>query len=455
MSLSIAPKPLGGKQALTFLTPRWTALRHHDVQEAWKRTKARFNVVPAGRRSGKSEIGKRRAVKFLFRPDLLPHTFPARVMCAAPTHGQAKRIFWNDIKALIPPKFIKYKSESELYIELLHGAQIHVIGLDKPERVEGSPWDYILLDEYGNMKKEAWSANIRPALSDRKGRCDFIGVPEGRNHYYDLYEQALADTSGEWAAFHWISADILDPDEIASAKRDLDPLVYQQEYEASFVNFQGRAYYNFDERIHLGQLEYDPEVELCVCLDFNVSPGIAVICQEQLLPNGRHGTGVISEIYVPRNSNTQIICDRFLQTWGMHAGRVTLFGDASGGNRGTAKLSGSDWDIIKGKLRPAFGQRLHFEVPRANPPERSRVNAVNSRLLNAADEVRLMVDPEYAPKTVRDLAGVRVVDSGSGEIDKDSDPALTHLSDALGYYISRRYPVVSNRTEDLDVANRF
>ena len=39
--------------------------------------------------------------------------------------------------------------------------------------------------EYGNMKLEAWGANVRPALSDRKGWCDLIGVPEGRNHYYD------------------------------------------------------------------------------------------------------------------------------------------------------------------------------------------------------------------------------------------------------------------------------
>ena len=65
-----------------------------------------------------------------------------------------------------------------------------MVGLDKPERIEGQPWDGGVLDEYANMKAHAWGANVRPALSDRLGWCDLIGVPEGRNHYYDLHVSA-------------------------------------------------------------------------------------------------------------------------------------------------------------------------------------------------------------------------------------------------------------------------
>jgi hypothetical protein len=35
-------------------------------------------------------------------------------------------------------------------IKLVNGAEIWVIGLDKPERIEGKPWDWGILDEYGN-----------------------------------------------------------------------------------------------------------------------------------------------------------------------------------------------------------------------------------------------------------------------------------------------------------------
>ena len=82
-----------------------------------------------------------------------------------------------------------------------------------------------------------------------------------------------------------------------------------------------------------------------------------------------------------------------------------------------------------------------MRVPRSNPRERVRVNAVNTRCRDAEDTIRLMVNPNYAPNVHRDLEGVRVLEGGSGEIDKKSDPNLTHTSDALGYYIVSEFPV--------------
>ena len=43
--------------------PRVTPLRYHPVQQKFIRSVARFNVVPAGRRSGKTEIAKRKIVR--------------------------------------------------------------------------------------------------------------------------------------------------------------------------------------------------------------------------------------------------------------------------------------------------------------------------------------------------------------------------------------------------------
>ena len=151
---------------------------------------------------------------------------------------------------MVPPHLVVSISESNLIISLINGSEIHVLGMDKPERVEGSPWDHGILDEIGNMKEETWGEHVRPALSDRNGTCDFIGVPEGRNHYYDLYNDALADDTGTWGVWHWLSADILPPEEIEQARRDLDQLTYEQEYEGSFVSFTGRAYYNMDFFTH-------------------------------------------------------------------------------------------------------------------------------------------------------------------------------------------------------------
>lgn len=415
-------------------------MRPHAVQQSYRRSPARFNVVPAGRRSGKTELAKR---KLVYRSLRGTDFMPARFFAAAPTRDQAKKIWWDDLKALSPRNLVAGSpSETELSIRYLNGSELHVLGMDKPERVEGTPWDGGVLDEYGNMKKDAWTAHVQPALADRNGWCDFIGVPEGWNHYAELYERARFDKSGEWAAFHWVSADILSPEAIATARRDLDELTFQQEYEASFVNFTGRAYYPFGVAEHCAPLSYDPEGTLVLCFDFNVSPGIAAICQEQVLPNQQRGTGVIGQVWIRHNSQTPMVCSRLIQDWGQHKGPVHCYGDATGGSRGTAKVAGSDWDLIRKILGPVFGQRLRIIVPEANPKERVRVNSVNSRLKSVDGTIRLMVDPTKAPNVVRDFERVRVVDGGSGEIDKNADPELTHLSDAIGYHIVREFPIV-------------
>lgn len=428
-----------------FIPPRFTSMTEHAEQQRYLHSPHRFTVVPAGRRSGKTEIAKRRIV----RAALIGTPFPRpRFFAAAPTYGQAKRIYWSDLKAMVPPWMTKGRpSESELVIPMRNGVEIHVFGMDKPERVEGSPWDGGVLDEFANMKQQAWGANVRPALSDRKGWCDLIGVPEGRNHYYNLAIRAQADMASmgaksTWGYRHWKSSDILDAEEIAEARRDLDELTFQQEYEGSFINFEGRAYYVFDSRFHASPLTYDKRKELIFCFDFNVEPGVAAVCQEQLLPSDEIGTGVIGEVYIPRNSNTPAVCRKLIEDWKGHEGRVTCYGDATGGARGSAKVEGSDWDLIEKTLRPVFGSRLSLDVPDANPPERSRVNAVNSRLMSANGDIRMIVDGGKAPHVVKDLDGVVLLKGGSGELDKKATPALTHISDALGYYIVKVFPIV-------------
>lgn len=426
------------------LTARWTSLRHNDCQYALTHTTARYIVVPAGRRSGKTELeGKRmmvmravcarnKSTPQFYRPYADP-----RFGIGAPTRDQAKRIYWNDVKRLIPRDFIDgTPNESELIIRLVNGAEIHILGMDRPERAEGVPWDWFCLDEYGNMKPDVWPEHVRPSLADRKGGCSMIGVPEGRNHYYDLYKRAQADTSGEWATFTWPSSEILPPEEVEAARRDLDELTFQQEFEGSFVSFAGRAYWAFDERLHCAVLNYDPRLSLVFAFDFNVDPGTVVVLQEQ-----ECGTAIIGEVYIERASNSIRVSNKLAEIWSHHTGRIICYGDATGGARGSAKVMGSDWQLIKEVLWKTFGQKnLLFHVPPGNPRERERVNAVNSRLKSASGEVRLQIDPSKAPHMVKDLEGVVTIPGGSGEID-DSDSRLGHISDALGYYISYEFPI--------------
>lgn len=422
------------------MTPRWVPLRPHPTHLELLASPARFRVVWAGRRSGKTERAKRYTIRRGLTDSLERQYDIYRYFFAAPTRDQAKAIYWSDLKAMIAPELrLGRPNETELTVRTVTGAEFCVVGLDKPERIEGRPWNGGVLDEYANTKAKAWPENIRPALSDRGGWAWLIGVPEGRNHFYELSRQAMADDTGEWAGFTWPSADILDPAEIESARRNLDELTFAQEYEASFVNFQGRAYYAFTDD-NLARLDYDPAQRLVLAFDFNVEPGVALAIQEQQLPNGQYGTAVVGEVWIERGSNTRRVAERLVELYGGHLGDVRLYGDASGGARGTAQLDGSDWDILRSILRPVFGDRLAVNVPPANPAERARVNAMNARICSADGVRRLYVDPSKAPHLVRDLEGVAVAEDGQIVKDKKQNKLLTHISDALGYYVVYEHP---------------
>lgn len=431
------------------LSWRWTQLREHAAGEAYTNSKHRFNTVSAGRRSGKTERAKRKVVTAL----LEAHTpWAPRYFCGAPTRDQAKRIFWDDLKALIPRWAVVDRSESELKIVAMTGAEVHVVGMDKPQRIEGAPWDGGILDEYGNMKASAWGENVRPALADRRGWCDLIGVPEGRNHYYELVRKAQAQmrehgANSEWGAFTWHSSEVLTPAEIAANKEDLDPLTYAQEFEGSFISFEGRVYYTFTEDTHCVPLRkyYDARAPLNFCFDFNVDPGVCAVAQELKM-----GTGVIGEVHIPRNSNTPAVCRKLVQDWADHKGPVRCYGDATGGARGSAKVQGSDWDLVKAELSGTF-KNLEFRVKSANPKERARINAMNSRLRSSTGVIRMFVDSVHAPHVVKDLEGVTYLKGGAGEIDKKVAPMLTHISDGLGYYIDYEFPVADRTMQRVEI----
>ena len=141
---------------------RWYELKDHPVQLKLLQavdSGVRFPLVPAGRRSGKTERFKRFLVKQANR-------VVGIYFAAAPTHDQAKKIFWEDLKAFtLSSTHTKQPSESNRIIFMNNGSEIHVIGLDKPQRIEGIPWTGGGIDEFADIKSEAWEANIYPALN--------------------------------------------------------------------------------------------------------------------------------------------------------------------------------------------------------------------------------------------------------------------------------------------------
>lgn len=402
--------------------------RHNEITR-YRFEKKRFKIAHAGRRSFKTEIAKRTTItEAMKRTD-------QRLFVSAPTRDQAKRIFWDDLKLLSEP-IIKDKSESELYLRLSSGSKIWVLGMDVPARFEGSPWNGGVVDEFGSMKEGILQENILPAIADTKGWLWMIGVPEGRDQYFDLVQNVKNDPIkfDDWGIYHWLSKDAMDEAEVERMRSIYDERTFRQEYEGSFESYEGRAYVYYDSTAHRTVQRFDDNFPLCVSCDFNLDPCIWLIGQDKL--------GFISFQDEIRQRQTDIwkMCSalkkRIEYTLGnkQYTHKILFYGDYEHGQSRSVSATSSSWQILRDEFKN-FNAEFRLK---GHPRIIDRVNSVNSKLRSADGVVRLGVDPKCV-ELAKDMEMVSM-DMLTGSKEKAGE--RTHASDAGGYWINFEYPTI-------------
>ncbi len=414
---------------------RWYPLKDHPVQLALVKAVSegiRFPLVPAGRRSGKTERFKRFLTKYATMVE-------GQYFAAAPTHNQAKKIFWQDLKDFTLSSTHKRRpSESDLIIFLPNGSEIHVIGLDTPQRIEGIPWKGGGIDEIADIKEGAWEENILPALNtvnplypDYRAWCWLLGVPDGLNHYYDLCSAADAGLDPSMKVFHWKSSEILPPDIIESAKRMMSDKQYRQEYEASFETASGKIYENYSKENHTSEKILEHE-QLHWMHDQNFTPlssAIGVIRGEALF--------LLDEI-VLTSAISQQSAEEFVERYKNHKNKtVVIYGDPAG-RAGEKHGHASDYVDIEGVLKKNHWSFVR-KVKLAAPAIKDRQNAVRARIKNAAGDIRLYVNPIMASWCDKGLATVQLMHGSTFQEDQKNQ--YQHITTAIGYMVETLWPV--------------
>lgn len=208
----------------------------HQNQQTIRDSSARFKVVVAGRRFGKTIFAINELIRIaLDNPN-------SRNYYVAPTYRQAKEIAWKMLFNELPVELISSKNEVELSVDLIQGATIALRGADNPESLKGVGLNFAVLDEYGEMKESVWDEAIRPMLIDSKGGAIFIGTPVGYNHFWKLFNKEKDDS--DYKSFHFRTIDNLAipgiPEEVEKARLEMNPIKFSQEIEANFEALVGR-----------------------------------------------------------------------------------------------------------------------------------------------------------------------------------------------------------------------
>lgn len=417
---------------------RWYPLIDHPVQLALIAavpSGIRFPLVPAGRRSGKTERFKRFLVK-------QATAVPGIYFAAAPTHDQAKKIFWDDLKAFsLSAMHARRPSESDRIIYPDNGSEIHVIGLDKPQRIEGIPWKGGGIDEFADLKEGAWEANILPALNTvnptdpgYRAWCWLLGVPDGLNHYYDLCMAADTGADSNFKVFHWKSAEILPPDVIADMMKAMSKKQFDQEFNASFETAGGRIYEEYSKANHTTE-SIQPHEQLMWMHDQNYTPLSSAIGVRR--NNGRD-LYLLDEIVLTSAVSKQSATE-FVERYKDHLNKkVIIYGDPAG-KAGEKHGHASDYTDIEGVLR-ANGWQFERKVKAAHPAIKNRQNSVRAKIKTAEGVVSLYVNPLTAPWCDKGLNTVQLQKGSTFQEDQTNQ--YQHITTAIGYCVDYEWPIL-------------
>jgi hypothetical protein len=375
----------------------------------------RFRVLITGRRFGKTFLAVTELAKFARYPK-------KKVWYVAPTYRMAKDIVWFElVDKLTKHKWIKKTNNSDLSILLRNGSQISLRGADNENSLRGVGLDFLVMDEFADVKEHAWYEVLRPTLSDKNGSALFCGTPRGYGNWsYNLFTKE----DNNWASFQFTTLDggQVSANEIEQAKADLDERTFNQEYMASFVNYAGQIYYNFDRKENVIDKYETKTAEIHIGMDFNIDPMSAVVTEIQ-------GDKIIiyDEIILYSSNTDEMVQEIKTRYSGKH---IFIYPDPASKQRKTSAGGTTDLSILK---NAGFNMRVRNN----HPLIRDRINAVNTKLKNANGKRTLFIANNC--KNVLKSIERQIYKEGTSVPDKDNN--YDHMNDALGYLVEYLFPV--------------
>lgn len=206
----------------------------HPGQREIHEHPARFKVLAAGRRWGKTRLGVFECLDTASKG--------GRAWWVAPTYKMAN-VGWRPIQRLGVQIGAEIR-RADRQILLSNGGEVSVRSADNPDSLRGEGLDKVIMDECAFIAEAAWVESLRPALSDRLGSAVFYSTPSGRNWFWRLHQKGLNEA--DWHSWQLPTSNnpYIAPEEIEAARSMLPELIFQQEYLAEFLEHEGAVFRN-------------------------------------------------------------------------------------------------------------------------------------------------------------------------------------------------------------------
>lgn len=396
-----------------------------EPQERFLLSEAKHPAFVAGFGAGKSEVMACAALGDA------AHSADALVGLYAPTYDLVRLITAPRMVAKLEEHGVPHrwnKQDNAIYCSYPRFGDFILRTMDNPERIVGYETYRAHVDELDTLKTEvarrAWNQIVarnrqRPeGIAKPFNRVSAYTTPEGFRFVYERWKRNPV-AGYEIIQAPTYSNPFLPGDYIDNLRASYPQELIDAYIEGRFVNLTSGTVYRAYDRARCRSVEtIQPREPLHIGQDFNVGNMASVIC----VPRGDswHAVGELSGL-----QDTPHLIDVLRERFAGH--HVTLYPDASGGSRRSVNASASDLSLLRDA---GFAVR----APKANPPIKDRVLAVNT----AFDKGRLFVNDTACPALTEALEGQAF--DRNGEPDKAS--GFDHPNDALGYLAHDRLPVV-------------
>ncbi len=214
----------------------------HEKQKEVRFHPARYRVVCAGRRFGKSMLAMHECLDVAINQQKV-------VWWVSPTYNNVEE-HWRTAKNTVGGLYTQ-KSEQRKFM-IFDKGELHFKSGDKPDNLRGSGIDLCVIDEAAFIKDELWNAVLRPSLSDRKGRALFISTPNGAGTlFHRLWLRGQEGNNPDWVSWRFPTTEnTFIPgieDEVRDAKKTMPAAMFAQEYLAEFRSAAGGVFVGVED----------------------------------------------------------------------------------------------------------------------------------------------------------------------------------------------------------------
>lgn len=206
----------------------------HEGQSTVHQHSARFKVLAAGRRWGKTRLGVNECLDVAAQG--------GRAWWVAPSYKMSE-VGWRPLLRLGGKMQAEIRRVDRQVI-LPGGGWVQVRSADNPDSLRGEGLDYVVMDECAFTREEAWQEALRPSLSDRRGSALFISTPKGHNWFWQMWTRGQDKQQSDWQSWQFPTRNNphIDAEEIEDARTSLPQRIFAQEYNAEFIEDAGGVF---------------------------------------------------------------------------------------------------------------------------------------------------------------------------------------------------------------------